>query len=258
MFHLSKWYLDLVTDDGVVVVAYAARLTWGRVGLGYASVLRSMPGQPPDETSVFGQTEQPNADGDRLVWKQRSLGITARWERLAAPIHKPLLESAAGGITWTCVMPAARASIELKAGRYRGIGYVEQLTLTIPPWDLPFNALRWGRHASETHSVVWIEWRGSDMRRLVWLDGTEQPSASLDASGVIGLRDEARVELGTPRDLCARPALSRVIDRLPQFSKPIAGRMAAMFEHKMVAPSRLLVAGTAVDSGWSVFEEVTW
>ena len=34
MFTLTKWYLDLVTDDGLAVVAYSARLRWGLISTG--------------------------------------------------------------------------------------------------------------------------------------------------------------------------------------------------------------------------------
>ena len=30
MFLLTKWYLDLVTPEGTALIAYAARLRWGR------------------------------------------------------------------------------------------------------------------------------------------------------------------------------------------------------------------------------------
>src|SRR3990172_7479516 len=49
MFLLNKWYLDLTTADGTVVICYAARLRWGPVRVRYSSVLLAPPGARPDE-----------------------------------------------------------------------------------------------------------------------------------------------------------------------------------------------------------------
>jgi hypothetical protein len=256
MFHLAKWYLDVVTDEGAAIIAYAARLRWGRLRLGYASVLHAPPGEPTRETSTFGKTGFPEDVDDRVTWRHRSLRLDGCWDRLAPPIEKRLLQVGDGDLNWTCVMPRAHATVELEGRSHRGIGYVEQLSLTIPPWDLPFKTLKWGRHASSAHSVVWIAWRGQDTRSFIWRNGIERPAARLEPDGICLQTGEA-LRFGTPRDLCARPALSRVIDRLPRLSRPVAAKVAAMFEHKMVAPSELVLA-EAVDSGWSIFEEVAW
>ncbi|MFI5178718.1 MAG: hypothetical protein ACHQO8_09145 [Vicinamibacterales bacterium] len=257
MFHLAKWYLDVVTDEGAVIIAYAARLRWGRLRLDYASVLHAPPGESTRETSTFGTTGLPELVGDRVTWRHRSLRFDGQWDRLAPPFEKCLLKVGDGDLIWTCVIPRSQATVELDGRPHRGIGYVEHLSLTIPPWDLPFNTLEWGRHASNAHSVVWIAWRGRDTRSFIWRDEAEQPAATLERNGVC-LRAGEALKLGASRDLCARPALTRVLDRLPRLSRRVAARVAAMFEHKMVAPSQLVIAGSPVDSGWSIFEDVAW
>ena len=155
-------------------------------------------------------------------------------------------------------MPRSRAQIDLGGACYVGFGYVEQLTLTLPPWRLPFNILRWGRYASASRSIIWIAWRGAEERRFIWHNGLPQPAAVLGERSIRGLTSGAELQIGEPRDVCARPALARLVDHLPKPARPFARPVAAMFEHKMVAPSRVLVAGGQVDSGWSLFEEVQW
>jgi hypothetical protein len=257
-FHLEKSYLDVVTPDGVVVIAYWARLRWGRMPIGYAAILRSAPGEVPDEASTFGLVPPPHVEVDALTWLNPKLRADGRWMRLVPPIRKTLFESADGDITWECQMPAARASVEIGGLAHDGIGYAERLTLTIPPWKLPFNTLQWGRHASAAHAVTWIAWQGGQSRQFVWLDGVEATTAAIEPRAVRGLCGGAELRIGEPRDVCARPALARLVDRLPLLSRPVAGRIAAMFEHKMVAPSELVRDGEAVDAGWALFEEVTW
>ena len=56
----------------------------------------------------------------------------------------------------------------------RGLGYAEHLSMTIPPWRLPIDTLRWGRFLSPERSVVWIDWqKEGDGRTWIFVDGTE-------------------------------------------------------------------------------------
>jgi hypothetical protein len=63
-----------------------------------------------------------------------------------------------GLINWTCHMPRAQATVQFHGEKIAGLGYVESLTLSIPPSKLPFRTLRWGRHLSDRHWLVWIGW----------------------------------------------------------------------------------------------------
>ena len=258
MFTLDKWYLDLVTDEGTAIVAYSARLAWGRARVGYASTLVSRPNAPAEEHSVYGHVAAPACEGDRITWSHPALRLRGAWHALAAPIDARLLDHADGRIDWHCAMPRSRVTIDLDDVRHSGLGYVEQLTLTIPPWKLPFDRLRWGRYTSESQALVWIAWSGADARQFVWHDGVPQPDAIIDDRGVRGLQGGAELHFGEARDVCARPALARLVDRLPSPVQSLAAPVAAMFEHKMLAPGQVVLAGTPLNSGWSLYEEVRW
>ena len=155
-------------------------------------------------------------------------------------------------------MPRSLAQIDLAGSRYIGIGYVERLTLTLPPWRLPFTFLLWGRHASASCSVIWIAWRGEDERCFIWHNGRPQSDAVLRERSIQGLTGGAELRIGEPRDVCARPALEQLVNRLPDAARSLAQPVAAMFEHKMVAPSRVIAVDGETDIGWTVFEEVRW
>ncbi len=200
MFTLSKWYLDVVTDDGRAVVAYSARLHWGPIRLGYVAVLRSAPGRAPLEMASIQRSDAPHLDGDLIAWQSAPLGLAGTWHREAEPIAATLLDTAAGAIEWNCRMPRARASVTCGAETWVGRGYVETLRLTIVPNRLPFQSLRWGRHLSDRHAVVWIEWAGESNHRWVWLDGAEQPAARLTQTG-LDLGDGRVVRFSASRDL---------------------------------------------------------
>ena len=108
MFLLTKWYLDLVTGDGTALMAYAARLRWGGLRMGYASVLVSEASGPALETRAFGGGRAwPRLDRDRLTFRHARLGIAGTWDRAAPPIRRRLLKTDAGEIRWACEMPRA-------------------------------------------------------------------------------------------------------------------------------------------------------
>lgn len=259
MFLLTKWYLDVVTEEGTAVIAYAARLRWGRLRLAYASVLVSEASRQACEQRAFGTGRPwPRLDGDRLTWAEPRLGIVGTWERAAPAIRRRLLKNDAGEIRWACEMPCARASVTAGHRTFEGLGYAERLSLSIPPWKLPFRTLHWGRHTSAGHSLVWIDWAGEDTRRYVWADGVEQPDACLDARAVCRLDQETTLRLDDVRDICHQPALARIAGRVPGLTRRVAGPVAAMREHKQIARGTIERRGDAARAGWTLFETVTW
>ena len=155
-------------------------------------------------------------------------------------------------------MPCAHVNVQFGEETFVGLGYAERLTLSIPPWKLPFRTLRWGRHTSTRRSVVWIDWVGDDTRRYLWFDGVEQQDARLSDSGVSRLGGDAVLSWHDARDVCHRRALTRVTLRLPGLAQRLAGPLAAMREHKQLARSTIERGGEARDRGWTLFETVTW
>ena len=257
MFHVDKWYLDVITDRGTAVILYAARVEWGRLHVDYASVLRASKAGEPQEASTIRHVEQPRIRGNLLAWRNAPLDVDGEWQREARPIRRTLASGSDGDIRWTCQMPRARARVRCGDQRFEGLGYVERLDLTIPPSKLPFRALRWGRHVSSAHSLIWIDWAGDRDRRWIWLDGEEQRAALLSGGVPSGLTSGAALYLRDRRDVRDRPVLA-VLDALPRaLARRVAGGIAGMHEHKMVSQSSIVIGGVEVDEGWSLHEVVT-
>lgn len=258
-FTLEKWYLDLVTDDGTAVVGYVAGVAWHGLHLSFASCLVTGPGAPPDERSAVGAGPWPQFARGRLSWTSDALAVRGEWRALATPVERTLLTSPTGDIEWACLMPRARAVVETPAGRFEGLGYAERLRLTLPPWAFPFHTLRWGRHVSDGHGLVWIEWDGDQALRAVWLDGEWQPAARVVASGVAGLTSDRTLRWHTSRDLSRRSVGATIARVSPALAARVAGRLATMQEHKQLSASSLVdAAGQALDHGWAIHEVVTW
>ena len=124
--------------------------------------------------------------------------------------------------------------------RFDGFGYAECLRVTVPPSRLPFHTLRWGRHLSEHHSLVWIAWTGDTPRTWVWLDGVAAPQAIVTDTGLVGLPHDA--------SLVVRDSRTILDHRVP---------CTALREHKQLGRSALVTAGRPLDHGWTVHEVVT-
>jgi len=258
-FTVDKWYLDLVTDDGTALVAYAVDVRWHGVAMRLASRLIVDADGRRDEHSTRQEAAWPALADGRLSWASEALGIDGVWLALVPPVARTLVASPAGVIDWTCDMPRARASVTTRAARYDGLGYAEHLHLTLPPWALPFSTLRWGRHVSDRHAVVWIERDGADCLRDIWIDGEPAPHARVVADGVCDLPGGRELRWQPHRDLVRRSvgdALARVA---PTLAQTLGGRLTTMREHKQLSRSALVDAtGVALDDGWAIHEVVTW
>lgn len=258
-FVLEKWYLDVVADDGTALVGYVADVAWHGLHLRYTSRLEAPPAAPPSETSALGDAAWPVVAPGGLSWTSAALGLHGVWRGLDGPIERTLLTSAAGAIEWSCLLPRARATIVTASGRLEGLGYAERLRLTLPPWAFPFHTLRWGRHVSAEHAVVWIEWDGQHSMRAAWLDGVPQSAAQVTGTGVSGLADGRTLRFEAGRDLSRRAVADTIARAAPALATRVAGRLASMQEHKQLSRSSLVDAsGHALDAGWAIHEVVTW
>lgn len=259
IFRLSKWYLDLVTDDGTVLIVYAAVLEWARIRLDYASTLVARPGAEAVERSAWSGVQLPEAGADPLRIHHAGLRLTGEWHRAASPIRATLLEDAEGTVQWDCLLPNATATVSLAGAALAGRGYAERLTLTRPPWRLPLHQLRWGRFTGSSRSAAWIAWQGSAPQQWIWLDGVLQPGASLDASGLDGLDDgEVSLRLTPERVLSDRAALQVMSRHMPRLEALPLGPLAHLHELKRLARGTVRHRGAVVDEGWVIDEDVTW
>jgi hypothetical protein len=258
MFRLVKWYLDVMADDGSAAIVYAAWMDWGRMHISYASVLQSPSSGPSLEAATIRGVERPRRAGSSLAWTNAPLRVRGRWHAEEPPIRQTLARNPSGVIQWQCHMPRARAAVQCGDVTVAGLGYIESLRITIPLSQLTSRTLRWGHYASDRHSVVWIDWTGADERRWVWLDGQEQPGATLKDSVLSGLEGGDVLDLSDSRDVLDRQVLATVGGVLPVLGRRLVGPLADMHERKRLSRSALVRAGQPVDRGWALHEVVTW
>jgi hypothetical protein len=253
VLHLEKWYGDVITPGGDGAIVYAARLHWGPLRVGYGAALTVTRGSAPTELATVGGVVLPRLEAEAASWTNASLRADARWCRDAGPIACRLVDGVDGAIHWTCHMPRAIARIQIGDTTLRGLGYLEQLELSLPPWKAPFwgSSLRWGRYSSPQHAVVWIEWTGAHARQWAWFDGTLQDGLDrLDGGWQLVLR-ESRV-------IRNRPLVATIGASIPILAARLPGALGAAHEHKYLSRAALVNGSGLVDEGWAIHEEVTW
>ncbi len=257
-FTLSKWYLDCVGGDGDALIAYAAELRWGPLTLCYASTLRRRPGEhEATAQATMREVPWPVESGEDVAWSVPLLGLDGRWSALDRPLLATVLETPAGAVRWRCIQPRGRAAVTHAGDRIEGLGYVEVLTLTMPPWRLPIDELRWGRFLGEKHALVWIDWRGPHSRRLAWLDGAEVELARVDTDVLVSEGGNVKLWI-EPGGLLRRGALGRTaLAVVPAVDRLLPVRILATDETKWCARGALDTGGET-DTGWVVHEVVSW
>jgi hypothetical protein len=256
-FHLSKWYLDCVSDDGQVFIGYVARLRWRRIVLHYTSTLRYPIGGESQVITSVRESTSPQVSHSTLVWASRSLGFNGVWTALARPLSRTLFAADSGSIDWHCVQPQSRATLDFgSAGKIEGLGYVEHIAMTVPPWRLPIDELRWGRFLSDRAALVWIDWRGTRPLNLVFYNGRQVESASISEREVI--IDSQQVRLGFEQREVLRegPLIKTALAMIPGVQRLFPSRSLQTYECKWRSRTVLRQREKLIGAGWTIHEIV--
>ena len=112
--------------------------------------------------------------------------------------------------------------------------------MTVPPWRLPIEELRWGRFLSETGGVVWIEWSGEKSASLRWHNGVRSEGAL-----EVEFRDREVLREGKLVETALRV--------IPNVHKLFPARILGLRESKW--RSRAVLGPAA---GWAIHEVVRW
>ncbi len=249
---LQKWYADVV-DAGRVTVLYRANLKLGPAVFGYA---RTFDGSGGEDTIVrVGGVALPQPIDGSLAWpahdpqdsrdwrwagcQDREIGL---WRRDRQSLSwNPLVLN--GVVSGRALSPAAR-------------GYVERLSLDFGPWRLGLQCLKWGRFCGHAHSLVWIEWQGSNALRLALVDGQRRAVNEI-THGVVRC-DGARLALSNLQPLVKARMSDGALRGLHLPHRLGALQFFRGVESKWLAAAELSLDDGTADSGHAVFEEVVW
>jgi len=256
MFALSKWYCDCVTEDGAAFIGYWARLRWGPITIPYAATLHKPPGGSIHERIILRHSAAPALTGGALSWHSPRLGFHGEWVTRARACCRTLLDGPEGRITWSCHVPSANARIELVGtGLLAGLGYAEHLTMSVKPWLLPFDELRWGRFVSTEDAITWIKWSGGADHQWTFHNGVEVRDATIGAATVDLAGGRGALELRDVATLREGPLLSTALRHLPVKRLWLGDRLHDAYETKWLAQGTLSNGARRV-SGWAIHEVV--
>lgn len=259
-FSLSKWYFDCVAEDGRAFIGYLAELRWKSLSIHhYQSSLLHSNGEETQTRFSLRSALPPSISGSALTWKSSPLRIDGTWNALEPPVRATILDSDAGAIEWHCLQPRATASVRIgKSAAVCGLGYAENLRMTIPPWRLPLKELRWGRFLSATDSLVWIDWRGPYSKQVVFHNGVEAQAESITEQQVV-LYDRA-VMLNFEESFVLREGTlaKTALSKIPNVQKLFPQSLLGIRECKWKSRAVLHRNGIPDTRGWAVHEVVQW
>lgn len=170
-FYITKWYLDFISNDGEAFILYSAELYWHGYKFPYASILHYTPYIGISFESHLGKTHKQIKTGDTIVWSDDKFGINGIWTSKNSEIIERLFELDSRYLDWHCHQPSSEVILEVNGKKLTGSGYVENLIMTVYPWDIPMNELKWGRFIGGNNSIVWIEICHNNPRKWLWING---------------------------------------------------------------------------------------
>jgi hypothetical protein len=255
-FGLSKYYLSCVTSAGDVVIAYGAHVRLGGVSFPYASVLWSpAEGAAVSETSL-APFRSPRVEGEVLRWDHGELGFSGRWDVGKMGVRNRLYEAPEGAVDWYCMTDRGRVTIEHGAKKIRGLGYGEQLVMTVKPWQLPIRTLRWGSFVSESEGVVWIQWEGPRPLEMVLHNKREVEGPLVIEDGRVA-GSGLELVLGERRTLREGSVLTTAFEKAPLLAKLFPRSILRTHESKWVSAGRLTTGGRS-SAGFAIHERVAF
>jgi len=230
---------------------YIARLSMGALSLKYASVLRVDGSRARAESTLRG-VALPEGQSP-LRWRCDPLHVSVALTPAASPLAARVLDTAHGGIDWCCFAPRAMVTFHDGVEAIEGVGYAELLTMTIPPWSLPWDSLRWGRAHAGEHTLVWLELESQGRRQSrLFADGETPELIQVDRERVLGAGGEALL-LQDHRTIREGTLGKNVLSILPDAVNLFPGRLLGMTEAKWLSRARI---GTA--DGFAIHELVRW
>ncbi len=256
-FSLQKYYVDLVTDEGHYFIGYSARLNWRAIKINYRATLHHPSFLGVKAGPSLSPRDGPVDDDSVLTWRSPTLGFDGQWRRLAPAERHVLHEDDEGVVDWTCSQPSARVQLTTASGAtFSGLGYVEFLKLTIPPWRLGFRTLLWGRFVSEDHSVVWIEWQGKHDLVLLICDGQRAANPQISDNRIRCEDFELSLERA---DIIREDSIAEtLVSKIPSVLRAAPIEFLGGKEHKYVSRGRLAFADGSNHTGWVIHERVSW
>ena len=129
--------------------------------------------------------------------------------------------------------------------------------MTIAPWKIPIQHLRWGHFCSASDWIVWIDWQGEYSKRVVCRNG-ERASASEIEDAQISFADGSRLNMDRSLTLRNGPLGTTALSSVPGVANTFPARLLQVNECKWRSRAKLERSASAPVEGWAIHEIVSW
>lgn len=261
-FHLEKWFFDSVGESGDAMIFYAAKLKWHSWSASYTSWLRYDVVSGVNLKSRFRNIQIPLIKDDLITWSDSKFDVSGTWKSKSKMIQARLYDSEEGFLDWNCYQPSSKVKLKINGTLLEGNGYAEQLILTVPPWKIPMDELRWGRFGSDENNMVWIEMKEKETQKWLWLNGEKIENCSIEDDHI--LLNDLHLALNLDRGVVLESekkifsVVEKLIRYIPGFNKvmPISFLMADEF--KWLSKGQLQSHGNNMETGMAIHELVNF
>lgn len=259
-FFLEKWFLDFVTEEGEVYIFYAAQMKWHHITIPYKSMLTFSSAAGKKQKVRFYNVRLPVNYGKIINWKDNGFKVEGAWQANTTPIAAQLFESGEGKLQWSCFQPSSIVKVKINDAELSGMGYAEQLTLSIEPWKIPMDMLRWGRFVSNDNSIVWIEIKGNYSKQWLWHNGDKIDNAEITDEQIIVPSKNIHLVMNKKELIESEKIISKVVRRilrfLPGFNRTVPLHFLAADEYKWISRAEFYKDGLLESEGWVINERV--
>jgi hypothetical protein len=209
------------------------------------------------EKSTLRKIKKPVINGTiNLNNKFFKTGINLK--RIDDPIIRSLFKDSENNeLVWNCHHPKALAEVIYNGNIYKGFGYAETLFLPIKPWNLPIDELRWGRFLSDSHTLIWINWKGKYPINKIFFNSIEYNDA-IFKNDIILFNDGIYQLKFSEIQLIRKSKLSGLFSKMKLLKIFFNHRILNSVEIKYKARTSLNKNSFVLSNGWSLFEIVTW
>jgi hypothetical protein len=117
--------------------------------------------------------------------------------------------------------------------------------------------LKWGRFLSDSHTVIWINWKDDQPLNKIFMNGTEYNDAVFNNETIYFNDGKYKLTFSEIRSI-RNNKLSGLFSKMKFMKIFFKSRLLNSLEKKYKAKTILSENSLFLSDGWSLFETVTW
>jgi hypothetical protein len=256
-FFLDKTYLDCVDDAGNCFIFYSATMKFLFLKFNYSGYIFSDENNHVTTYQSYFHKSAINSENQGLGFSNAHFKIRGYWGKSDNQLESLLYRNASGIVSWNCHHPLSKCNITFQNHQFSGLGYAETLSLSIKPWELPIDELKWGRFLAAGIVIIWIQWLGEYPVNKIYMNGIEFNDATFASETVIFNGMKNRLTF-SDSSVIRQARFSDHLSNVPWFKILINKAILSSLESKYKSKTIFEDGSGEIHHGWSIFEVVKW